>query len=102
MTGRARSRHLVEPAGVLVVLGVAGLAARRRLLLAERLGVAAVARDLGVLGDQRVAGLLLVIELDLVHRAQRRRVAELALLGAEQLAVVRALVAPRAAAVDPT
>src|ERR1044071_1499380 len=96
VTGRARGRHLVEPAGVLVVPGVTALAGRLRLLLAERSGVAAVACDLGVLADQRVAGLLPVIELDLDQRAQRRRVAALALLRREQLSVVRALVALRA------
>src|ERR1043166_6980173 len=87
VTGRACGRHLVEPAGVLVVLGVAAFARRLWLLLAERPGVAAGAPDVGVLGDQRVAGLLLVIELDLGQRAQRRRVAGLAFLRREQLAV---------------
>src|SRR5262245_58623694 len=88
MAGRARGLQLVEPRAVLVVARVAALAAGARLVLAERSGVARRALDLRVLGDQRVAGLLLVIEPDLAERAQRRRVAGLALLGAEQLAVV--------------
>src|SRR5262245_24080425 len=101
MAGRARGAELLEPRAVLAVAGVAALAARRRLALAERPRVAALALDLRVLGDQRIAGLLLVIEPHLGERAQRRRVAALALLRAEQLAVVRALVTLRAVAVEP-
>src|SRR5262245_6411364 len=91
---------LLEPRAVLAVLGVAALAGRDRLALAELRRVAGRARQLGVLGEQRIAGLLLVIEADLGQRAQRRRVALRAFLGAEQLAIVRTGVALRAIAVE--
>src|SRR5262245_34787885 len=68
VTGLAAAGDLGEPHAVLVVLGVAGIAARGRLALAQRLGVAVVARDLRVLAGDRVAGLLLVIEAHLLHR----------------------------------
>jgi hypothetical protein len=61
--------------------------------------VALLTRQLGVFPLQRVAGVLAVIEPDLVERAERRRVAQLALLGREQLPVVRALVAQATRAV---
>ncbi len=82
VAGRAL-RELVEAGAVLVVVGVALLAAGRRLALAERLAVTLLTRQLGVFPLQRVAGVLAVIEPDLVERAERRRVAQLALLGAE-------------------
>src|SRR5687768_14956972 len=91
-----RVGELCEALAVLVVGRVAGLARARRLALAECLGVALLALERRVLADDRVAGLALVIEADLLELAQRRRVAARAALGAEQLAVVRALVALRA------
>ena len=47
---------------------------------------------------QRVAGVLLVIELDHRQRRRRRRVAQVALLGVEQLPAVRAVVTRHAVA----
>ncbi len=53
-----------------------------------------------MLALERVVGLLLVVEADVAQGAQRRGMADLALLLREQLALVRALVAELAAAVE--
>src|SRR5207253_3200307 len=96
--------ELLEAVAVLVVLRVALLARRDRLLHAELLGVAVVAlellvraeiepRALAVIEERHVARVLLLEVLE------RRRVTPVAVLGVEQHSFVRALVAAAVAAV---
>src|SRR5262249_43714561 len=70
---RRALRELLEPRAVLVVACVARLARVGWLRRPERLRVAARALDGGVFADERVAGLLPVIEAHVLERAQRCR-----------------------------
>src|SRR4029078_7009520 len=97
--GRDGLAALPDAGLVLVVVGVAARARLVRLLETERLGVALVAGELAVRAFQAEARPRLVVEVELLQRAELRRVAPLAGLGVEQVSLVRRHVAAGVAAV---
>src|SRR5439155_23350089 len=96
---RRRRAELLEAIAVVAVLRVAGLALPGRLCLAQRLGVVVVALDLVVRRSEVEARVRGVVEVLLLERLERRRVAHLARLDPEQMPVVRTLVAAAVPAV---